>query len=398
MATLVFDTLRVGFPTANVTVTGNGLPDYARAELQDAAMKVGAQFFNELEVTHAAWIRKLIETQNEPFWILDTDIIFYEAVEHWKFETALAGYRVPDWMDEYTGCITRSRLHPSLMWIDPVKVRAALAGFQPDVPTPVFAATDLLSPIVIPFNGNKFFHDTTCLLYHAIGGTAFTNVQKNVYFHFHFGTVTDIVLPRIKEGVKYGECRDYILAHPESGRGKWRKMEECYADRQFVNRGVNAITPLVKKQLGLDAQCCHELCCGDQAAMEFIGLWYHYCHGVDDLIDTMQDGRPIMDREQMIHLFFLAAVLYNHKYFLAHRDILYPIALQTTNSYADSVAWENSSKAHLRTIGDVLRTCGNEMCIMVSLLCGGEAHMRKISQWMKERDWLEQHDEHGNPL
>ena len=132
--------------------------------------------------------------------------------------------------------------------------------------------------------------------------------------------------------------------------------------------------------------------------MDFINHWYHYCHGIDDLIDTMQDGRPVMSHEQMIHLFFMAVLVYNHRFFIANRDILYPIALQTTNTYADSVAWERSSQAHLRTIGDVLRTCGNELCIMVALICGGEAHMRKISRWMKERDWLEQHDEHGNPI
>ena len=65
--------------------------------------------------------------------------------------------------------------------------------------------------------------------------------------------------------------------------------------------------------------------------------------------------------------------------------------------YADSMEWENSSLKRRRQMADVMRTCGNEMYFMIALLKGGEEHMRNMSPRIRERDWIGQHDEHGNP-
>lgn len=192
--------------------------------------------------------------------------------------------------------------------------------------------------------------------------------------------------------------REKILRNPQLGRLKWREQMEYFHARPATTDGKDVIAPIKNGDAAMALKWNTDLCRGNREAMNFCDMWYNYCHGIDDLIDTLEDGRPTMSKEQIISLFLKAAVFYNSRFFVEHRELLFPIALQTTNTYADSVAWENSSKAHLRIMGDVFRTCGNEMYFLVALICGGEAHMRNMSQNIKERDWLGQHDEKGQPV
>lgn len=396
--TLVFKTLRVGFPTAKIIVHKNGLESLtARTEVAQAAFQADCEVLECKRRKHHEWIESLLETETEPFWICDTDIIFYESVEkEWLFSDPIAGYRIPEFHDEFTQAITRSRLHTSLLYIDPAKLKKAVENFNSVGPKTEFnPRINLVHPIVLPLNGRHYFYDTCSLLYHAVGGTAFPEELKEKYFHFHFGTLSDIVLPRLKE--RTDEVRDLILNRPDLGRGMWRHQDEYFASRQAIADGVDVIDKIKPEDAEEAAKWNVALCKGNKEAMIFCDYWYNYVHGIDDLIDTMEDGRPRMSKDQMIGLFFKAALLYNCSFFVANRDILFPIVLQITNTYADSVAWECSPKEHLRKMADVFRTCGDEMYVMVALLCGGEDHMRQMSRAIKERDWLGQHDEHGKP-
>lgn len=397
--TLVFKTLRIGFPTAKVTVYRNGLESLtARNDVEDAALASNCVTVELKRTIHHEWIEKLIAENNEPFWICDTDTIFYRPVEDWTFDTALAGYRIPEFHDEFTAAITRARLHTSLLYFDPIKLKQQVDVFNSVGPdTPFNPRINLTHPVVLPFNGRHYFYDTCALLYHAIGGTSFTDVHKDAYFHLHFGTLSDLVLPRLSNRADVEKARERVMASPMAGFGAWREQEEYYETRQYAADGVDVIAPIGAK----DAEEAHKwnvaLCKGNRDAMVFCDFWYQYVHGVDDLIDTMQDGRPRMSKDQMIGLFFKAALLYNCSFFVANRDLLFPIVLQITNTYADSVAWERSPKEHLRKMSDVFRTCGDEMYVMVALIVGGEEHMRQMGRAIKERDFVLQHDEHGNP-
>lgn len=142
---------------------------------------------------------------------------------------------------------------------------------------------------------------------------------------------------------------------------------------------------------------CAEVCRGDMSAMTFCDLWFNYCHGIDDLIDTMEDGRPTMKPEAILKLFGIAATLYNCPFYVRNQAALFMPVLTITNAYADSVAWEKSSVSRRRKIADVLRCCGNEMFFVVALIVGGWQHMRDLSPKIRERSWVLQHDENDNP-
>lgn len=400
MTRLVFKTLRVGFPTAKVTVNLNGDCEKNCPDIRSVAESAGCSVGGEMPtIIHHRWIEALVERETEPFYVLDTDVIFYESFERFAFETALAGWRIPEWKDEFTNAITRARLHTSLLYINPEKVNLAITKYQKQFPeTPFNPLANLFYPVCLPFKQKGYFYDTCGLLYHAIGGTAFDPEQLDTYFHFNFGTIEDVVIPRLANGLTMHIERTKINMAPNLGHGLWRRQMEYYSVRPAVYDGMDVIAPITNGDAAEAVKWNMALCQGSRDAMNFCDMWYQYCHGIDDLIDTLEDGRPTMSKEQIISLFLKAAVFYNSRFFVEHRDLLFPIALQTTNTYADSVAWENSSKAHLRIMGDVFRTCGNEMYFMVALICGGEAHMRTMSQQIKERDWIGQHDNAGNPI
>jgi len=389
---LVFETLRIGFPNARIFVDLNNLEIKQEASIKEIAEELGCIVRSISETIHHKWLAEILKKEVDPFWIVDTDVIFYKEVESWTTTNALFGARIPEFIDEFTGAQTKARLHTSLLRIDPVGVNEALKSyFSTQNITEFNPHASLIYPQVVAVSGIPNFYDTLASLYHAIGGEDFKPHQKDSYFHFHFGTFSDRVLEKLQDSVKIKESRERVLSNSEVGKGLWRVQEQFFRDR----------CPYIKRKALEDNsnsnELCAPICLGNLDALHYCNLWFKYCHGIDDLLDTSIDGRPIMSKEEILSLFFQAACLFNSKFFVEHRQLLFPIVLQVTNTYADSVEWEQSPKAHLRVIADVLRTCGNEMLIMVALICGGEKHMRTVSQVLKEKAWLLQHDNSGNP-
>ncbi len=393
MTKLVFKTLRVGFPTAAVTVHLNGK---CEDNCDSIITLLDGCSVQRVDTVHHEWIESLLKTEMEPFFICDTDVIFYANVEGWKFDGPIAGVKIPEWQDEFSGAITRTRLHTSLMYMAPAKIKTATDRFQNQLADTIFTPlANLIFPTITPLNGRAFFHDTCSLLYHATGGQAFTNEQKDAFFHFNFGTISDLVLPRLVGSVAMEDARNQIVDNPDMGRGAWRLQEEYYACRP-VKSGAN-----LKGVEPQDAETALKwnrmLCKDDPEAMDFNDIWYNYCHGIDDLIDTMEDGRPTMNGEQIMAVFGQAALLYNHPFYRKWSHFLFPVILLVTNSYADSVAWEKSPLNRRRIMADVLRTCGDEMYYIIAMIKDGWGHMRTVSPVIRERDWLGQHDKDDNP-
>jgi hypothetical protein len=395
---LVFKTLRIGFPTSDIKVYFN-----RRTTLDifpDLKELVGPLelWTSSVDTIHHEWIKGLIESETEPFWICDTDIIFYDSFEDFRTDEALAGFRTPEWQDDFAGAITRSRLHPSLMYINPTLVKQKLAAFRsvcPDSPfTPFCNPTD---PLCLPLNGRMYFHDTMSLMYHAIGGHEFSDVEKDKYFHFFFGSIPDLVLPRLKDREKMAEARFAVMNNPELGRGAWRMQEEYFAAKQPSFSKDLLIPETSPENAKAALEWNIKLCKGNTDAMHTSDMWYQYCHGIDDILDKMKDGRPQMSRAQILSVFFKGLLFYNSTFYTKHREHLCSTAAMTHNMYADSVEWERSSLRRRRTMADVMRTCGNEMYFMIALLVGGESHMREMSLAIRERDWLGQHDSDDRP-
>lgn len=230
---MVFDTIRTGFPTAELIFQVNSDLDVS-GQIWDRVQAVNGVFAEKHSVTiHHEWIGKLLTRETEPFWLCDTDVMFWESVEGWRFQEAMAGRRIPQFQDDFTGAITRPRLHPSLLYIEPLRVKKILTEWLRQFPVTVFNPfADMVNPLCVPFKGKAHFYDTLSMLYHAIGGQSFTEAQLDCYDHMNFGTIEDLVLPRLVGGEGMRGLRELIYNTPIRGKGMWRQQEEYFRAKQ----------------------------------------------------------------------------------------------------------------------------------------------------------------------
>lgn len=210
---LVFDSLRIGFPIVEIAVYGNGLPASVDGTVRVHAHKAGAEFVTlPTMIPHGTWIESLIAEETHPFWICDTDIEFYRPVESWfKNSTALfAGRYEPEFFERWTQSVHMARLHPSLMWFNPVLLRAAMRSW-PGKHT-FFSAVEkvMVRFAFVPAGGRLMFFDTCAGLHHALGGLPFTKEQNECFTHQFAGTYRDLL------GVPESELRAHEKACKES--------------------------------------------------------------------------------------------------------------------------------------------------------------------------------------
>lgn len=243
--TLVFETLRVGFPTAELHVHFNESQTCpfggAFSAVNRAALSCGAAPVSR-RMNHHEWIESLIDLEDEPFWICDTDVIFFDKVEHWgpMFKAPLAGRYIPGFNCEFTKAWTMPRLHTSLMYIDPVKVRAEIEEYNATIPNTYFTPRpNLIYPQFCPekipagmglWKTENIFYDTCAMLSNAVFTQPFGEDQLDAFAHLNCGTIADIVGPHITDG-KMIERHRQIFANPELARGQWQRDNEYYDSR-----------------------------------------------------------------------------------------------------------------------------------------------------------------------
>jgi hypothetical protein len=407
MSELVFETLRVGFPTAEVEVWFNG-------EIGKVEQMAGNVKFRQVNTIHHEWINKLIAEENEPFWICDTDMIFYASVEGFTTNKALMGMFIPEFHDEFSGALTRSRLHTSLLRIDPGLVRDAVE-FMECRATKFTPSPNLVNPMLVFQDRKRIFNDTCSLLYHTVGGESFTNEQKDAYFHFHFGTISDLVLPKLSDREALEAGRAAVLEDPEKGRGLWREQEKYFAARAPVvaardlpaaiavmwdkRKIYNPVGETVKEssqvQQADKLALLKQVCNGDEDAVRFLSAWQIYVNAIDDIVDGDVPRRAACRSHGM------ANELYSCPFYRKHEARLQLLVQLITCAYQDSEELiektVNLPREYALQLSDVLRHAGAEMVRAVAYLTGGWNNLRKWSMKTHEVCYHEHHDAKGNP-
>ena len=236
-ALLVFRTLRVGFPTQPVFVWGNGLDADSAAVLANVAAGRGAQFRNIPATSHDAWIEKCVSALNEPFWILDTDVVFFAPMEICKLG-AFAGRYEPAFNEEFTDTIHVARLHTAVMWIDPAGLRCEMRKWMAKIPAPWrdSAQFALLRQNFVPqATGGTLFYDTMAGCYQAFGedhGWEFQERDNEAFEHIHCATYADEVVKQAPSLKHLQLVHDRVYANPAEGRGLAKAQAEYYASRK----------------------------------------------------------------------------------------------------------------------------------------------------------------------
>ncbi len=125
----------------------------------------------------------------------------------------------------------------------------------------------------------------------------------------------------------------------------------------------------------------------DPEAMDFLAnYWARYCHRIDDLVDGDLQGP-----EELLATFALAIGLYSHPFYLRHLGALRQVALNATEIYAQTVAWEKSGEPWQRAWADNKRHVSNEMASAVATICGGYEHARAVMPELRCNAYAEHH-------
>jgi hypothetical protein len=231
---MVFDTLRVGFPTARVQVYSNGNTDDVWSELGRRCDAVGAFLVPIKKMDHQAWVGQVIsrhgigEGRNNPMWLVDTDVAFWSQVEHWKFDTAIAGRQMPEFYDAYTRCVTAPRIHTCLLRVNPGMVSDELAkrrrSFNDD-----FGHNRLVDPYASFFcvmpDGRRVYYDTAAMLSYQVSATPFSDEQNEAFDHMNCGTYADVVEP-VYRGIL--SSHQAVYSNRELLRGSWAKQRGLF--------------------------------------------------------------------------------------------------------------------------------------------------------------------------
>lgn len=236
-ALLVFKTLRTGFPTARVHVHGNAIEPFLENEVARAAQKAGAIFTRTVRrIAHDEWIEELVLGAAQPIWVVDTDVVFFDAVETFELDrqAAAAGRLEPEFLEEWTQSTHVERLHTSCLWLNAPRIRAAGRQWMGRFPAIWHTAQmNLIRQQFIPVAGQEpLFYDTCAGMYQALGGQAFTPEQDQAFEHLHCATYSDLITPAVPSLADLARVHKEIYSNPSLARGLLREQSKYYEQRK----------------------------------------------------------------------------------------------------------------------------------------------------------------------
>jgi len=243
---LIFKTLRVGFPNAEVHVVDNASLPEAREAIESLARENECQFqqVSGKAIQHHDFIQDtILGLANNgtvgPVVFLDPDICFWESCEDFSFDGLVAGKLTRAFHDSVTKTLTMPRLHTSFLWIPDVrklgeeirKARVNHFDFHP------------FTPYSFVFNGKWYRYDTGASLYAAFSDrvSRFTENHSNRYDHIFSGSHIDWLMASYDPGLRKFMVDVHARAKRgdvESLRGIWRKQNELFMAWAVKKTGV----------------------------------------------------------------------------------------------------------------------------------------------------------------
>lgn len=249
--TLCFETLRVGWPTAEIHIYVNG-----GAFMGDIINKLynfnknqpdqRLHLFGTKPVHHAEWIRQQIQhSYSSPLVIADPDIVYWKSCEDWEFPagTLLAGYYNPRMWNDFAQCISVPRIHTSMMvFPDTQKLRTAITIAYPWCRRDCgdYCPCDPFMPVVRFDIGHPIFWDSCANLYNML--LSFENKDKVYFFgdgekacfdHLNSASFHDAMADRMDTD----HSANFLRAHTEWVKnptpGLWRAVDEYYKQKEI---------------------------------------------------------------------------------------------------------------------------------------------------------------------
>jgi len=236
-ASFVFNTIRVGFPNAEVICYWNGGLLSVRDFVEEKCKETNCRFVNNnwLEYKHgqkpADVFNRLIEEERGQIVFLDPDVIFWNEVESFETNSLIAGRYIPQYVCPYTHITNRSRIHPSLFFIrDTEELVEALPKAQ-SRHTPI----DYCAQAVLFNNVTPIFYDTLANLSHApVSKEYFEESMLDRYDHMFCSSFVDEVAASTPELKHLPELHKQFYNNPSLMKGIWKQQEEYFKKHASV--------------------------------------------------------------------------------------------------------------------------------------------------------------------
>lgn len=235
---LIFKTLRVGFPEAEVVVTDNASVPEVRPTIRKLALGTGCEHRQLTEeVAHNTFIERTLyraaQTRNggaeRPLVFLDPDVCLWRSCEEFEFDSLLAGRLIAASEDARAQCIMMPRIHTSFMWI----------------PSPVRLVEEVNRIRSVHFDFDPFLsfsakmgqawirYDTGASLFSAIPDriTPFGEVHLEHFDHIFCGSHFDLVEDTYTEGARAVMRQlheDAKAGRLENLKGAWRTLDALW--------------------------------------------------------------------------------------------------------------------------------------------------------------------------
>lgn len=212
--TLTTKTVRIGFPEAEIIVIDNGSKYPIENEFPTIRFP---------ERKHSSIIRQLIMTAYEPTVILDPDIIFWDRSDNFEFDL-ISGRFIPKFVDEFSGCLTHSRLHTSFLMFDE-KLKGTIHRIES-----IRFESDLISPYMYRLNDKWYRFDTLSSLCQIIRINKFSDDQLDKYDHLFCGTHLNSINEKVQIP-ELNKIHDLVKSERYTElKGVWKEQQKFFEE------------------------------------------------------------------------------------------------------------------------------------------------------------------------
>ncbi len=232
---LVFRTLRVGFPNARVFVTDNASVAAVRSRIGELARQQGCEWTQiDSAIGHDEFIGKTLAATaasrpGRRLVFLDPDVCLWRNCEGFEFPGLVAGRFLAAYDDPIMRCVMMPRIHTSFMWIPDAR---ALAARIEDIRRRHFDFHPFLS-FSVRLGDAWLRYDTAASLCAAIPEevSPFTTDHLDHFDHLlcgsHFDLLAPVYPPRVREAMSRIH-EDARLGRIENLKGVWRIQDRIW--------------------------------------------------------------------------------------------------------------------------------------------------------------------------
>jgi hypothetical protein len=234
---LIFKTLRVGFPNARVCVVDNNSLPEAQDQIANLCRENECEFktMPEPGIHHHEFIDATLREQgiasscDGPVVFLDPDMCLWQSCEDFSFDGLIAGKKLSKFHDFITNTVTMPRLHTSFLWVkdarrllrEILRIKARRFDFLP------------FQSFSFKMDDTWYRYDTGASLYAALPGrhSFFSESHFGYYDHLYAGSHLDWIFQFYDD-----ECREMMKRthnwaktnNISAIKGIWREQNKIF--------------------------------------------------------------------------------------------------------------------------------------------------------------------------